>query len=589
MVRRPWRRVRRSRRPDRAAAADRRRRRATPAMPHVRGHGGRQPPSRSARRRGRSTRRGPRRAPRRPPGPRARSPPPGTSSHATSYRSSRCIIDEPWCRLVGHEHGHVAAAGQGACGDVGPADRQDHGVVGDRGGQRVGGRVVVDLVGQLPRQLERLLRREQVGAQPPQRPALGMSLDDPSAGDDEARTDRTASSCIACAVSRTSDAGSAPGPGRRTGGARSDARYVDATAVLRRTLPGDRYHRSGGHRTLASDLMLAPLGAASRPLEDWLTTFHLASVVLDPYTNESSWILKTAARILEGLRGSDARVNFVVTSDADDAKAFLGPLADEFLVFCDPDRATVEALGLSQLPAFVFIRVDGTVGGRGRGLEPRRVAQVAETIAEATAWLARRSRSPVRSRAVPTAHRHTTERGRAAARPPGLRQPSGDPRRRSRRHGRAVLVAPPGAGKTTIVPLRLLDEDVAGRSDDRDARTASAGHACRGATDGRTCSARRSARPVGYQTRDERRIGRDTRHRGRHRGRAHPTAAARPRVARRRADRVRRGARAQPADRPRPGADARRRRQPASRPARPGDVGDARHRSVWPPCSAALR
>ena len=48
-----------------------------------------------------------------------------------------------------------------------------------------------------------------------------------------------------------------------------------------------------------SDLVLAPLGAEPRPLDDWLTTFHLASVVLDPYTNESSWILKTATRILE--------------------------------------------------------------------------------------------------------------------------------------------------------------------------------------------------------------------------------------------------------------------------------------------------
>ena len=136
------------------------------------------------------------------------------------------------------------------------------------------------------------------------------------------------------------------------------------------------------------DLVLAPLGAASRPLGDWLTTFHLASVVLDPYTNESSWILETAARILEGLRGSDARVNLVVTSDSDDAKEFLGPYADEFLVFCDPDRTTVRALGLSQLPAFVFIRVDGTVGASAEGWNPAEWRQVAETIANATSWLA---------------------------------------------------------------------------------------------------------------------------------------------------------------------------------------------------------
>ena len=67
------------------------------------------------------------------------------------------------------------------------------------------------------------------------------------------------------------------------------------------------------------DLVLAPLGGEPRPLEEWLTTFHLASVVLDPYTNESSWILPTATRILEGLRGSDARVNFLVTADDADS------------------------------------------------------------------------------------------------------------------------------------------------------------------------------------------------------------------------------------------------------------------------------
>jgi len=78
----------------------------------------------------------------------------------------------------------------------------------------------------------------------------------------------------------------------------------------------------------ALDTTLMSLGGETRPLEEWLTTFHLASVVLDPYTNESSWVLKTAARILENLRGTDARVNFVVTADADSARQFLGPLTD---------------------------------------------------------------------------------------------------------------------------------------------------------------------------------------------------------------------------------------------------------------------
>jgi hypothetical protein len=134
------------------------------------------------------------------------------------------------------------------------------------------------------------------------------------------------------------------------------------------------------------ELVLAPLGAEARPLEEWLTTFHLATVVLDPYTNESSWILPTAARILEGLRGSDARVNFMVTADEGDVRAFLGPLVEEFLVFTDPERMAVKALGLTELPAFLFIRVDGTVVAAAEGWTAASWRAVANAIAVATAW-----------------------------------------------------------------------------------------------------------------------------------------------------------------------------------------------------------
>jgi len=135
-------------------------------------------------------------------------------------------------------------------------------------------------------------------------------------------------------------------------------------------------------------LVLTPLGSTPRPLSEWLTTFHLATVVLDPYTNESSWILDTATRILEALRGADARVNLLVTADEADTRAFLGPLAERFLVFCDPDRAAVRALGLEQIPAFVFIRVDGTVVAAAEGWVPADWRKVAHEIATWTSWLA---------------------------------------------------------------------------------------------------------------------------------------------------------------------------------------------------------
>ena len=137
---------------------------------------------------------------------------------------------------------------------------------------------------------------------------------------------------------------------------------------------------------LDDDLQLSPIGGKPRPLTDWLTTFHLASVVVDPYTNESSWILDTAVRILEEFRGSQARVNFVVTADERDAERFLGPLTERFLVFCDPDRAFVRATGLTRLPAFAFVRVDGELAASAEGWSPREWEIVAETIAEVANW-----------------------------------------------------------------------------------------------------------------------------------------------------------------------------------------------------------
>jgi hypothetical protein len=132
--------------------------------------------------------------------------------------------------------------------------------------------------------------------------------------------------------------------------------------------------------------VLSPLGGDARPLVEWLTTFHLATVALDPYTNESSWILDTAARVLRSFRGAAVRVNLLITCGPDEAKQFLGPLADEFLVFCDPDRTAVKAFGLATLPAFVFVRIDGTIPEAAEGWNPAAWRKVSETIATTTQW-----------------------------------------------------------------------------------------------------------------------------------------------------------------------------------------------------------
>jgi hypothetical protein len=134
------------------------------------------------------------------------------------------------------------------------------------------------------------------------------------------------------------------------------------------------------------DTTLQPLSGDARPLEEWLTTFHLATIVLDPFTNESAWILPTAVRILRQFAGASVRANFVITAKPNEAREFLGPFADEILVFCDPARTFVKQLGLSELPAFVYIQIDGNVPISAEGWNANAWRSVAHHIATAVSW-----------------------------------------------------------------------------------------------------------------------------------------------------------------------------------------------------------
>lgn len=117
-----------------------------------------------------------------------------------------------------------------------------------------------------------------------------------------------------------------------------------------------------------------------------MTTFHLAMVILDPFTIESSWIIDSAARILGGFRGADVRIAFMVTGTDDQAKQFLGPFVDEFLTFSDPDRAFVKGLELEQLPAFVHLDHSLNVLGAAEGWRPREWREVAAGLADLMHW-----------------------------------------------------------------------------------------------------------------------------------------------------------------------------------------------------------
>jgi hypothetical protein len=135
-----------------------------------------------------------------------------------------------------------------------------------------------------------------------------------------------------------------------------------------------------------ADLLLDPLGGEPRTVAAWLTTFHLCVVVLDPYTNESSWLLETAGRLLQGYSAADARVAFLVTADDADAKQFLGPWTDRVLVFTDPDREAVKALGLEALPALVHLNISGAVEASAEGWDPDEWRRVLDNLSRILDW-----------------------------------------------------------------------------------------------------------------------------------------------------------------------------------------------------------
>lgn len=135
-----------------------------------------------------------------------------------------------------------------------------------------------------------------------------------------------------------------------------------------------------------ADLTLTPINGEARTISDWVTTFQLAAVVLDPFTNESSWILETAGRLLTHFREADCRVAFIVTGTPAETRQFLGPWADKVLTFADPERAAARAMGLNELPAFVQVRGDLHLAASAEGWDPEQWRQVAASLAKANSW-----------------------------------------------------------------------------------------------------------------------------------------------------------------------------------------------------------
>ena len=147
----------------------------------------------------------------------------------------------------------------------------------------------------------------------------------------------------------------------------------------------------------------------TRTLDDWATVFNLAIVVL-PDRPEGASFLPVVERIFATFGDSDVRTIVCVPTTPAIAKRILGADVDKWLVWCDPERAFVESLGLERLPAFVHLRLDTSLVSAAQGWSPSEWQKVADEIARHEHWtLADRLRARA-TRARPRAGRSPADR-----------------------------------------------------------------------------------------------------------------------------------------------------------------------------------
>jgi len=132
-------------------------------------------------------------------------------------------------------------------------------------------------------------------------------------------------------------------------------------------------------------LALTSLRGVTRTLDDWATVFNLAIVVL-PARPEATTFLPVVERIFATFGDSDVRTCICVPSTAAITRRILGPTAEQALVFCDPDGALAQTLGLERLPAFVHLRQDTSLVSAAQGWSPTEWQKVADAIARSVHW-----------------------------------------------------------------------------------------------------------------------------------------------------------------------------------------------------------
>ena len=138
--------------------------------------------------------------------------------------------------------------------------------------------------------------------------------------------------------------------------------------------------------TVPAETVLDPLQGEPRSFEDWVTTFHLTLVGLDPFKQASGILIPTAARILRNFSGSNCRMAWLVAGTPEQALEFLGPWTEDILTFADPERAAIKALGIATLPAIVHVNQGLEIVNLAQGWNPLEWRHVSDTLAQKMRW-----------------------------------------------------------------------------------------------------------------------------------------------------------------------------------------------------------
>ncbi|MFW2383090.1 MAG: hypothetical protein ACN4GZ_15155, partial [Acidimicrobiales bacterium] len=133
------------------------------------------------------------------------------------------------------------------------------------------------------------------------------------------------------------------------------------------------------------EMVLDSIHGKPYAVRDWLTSYPLLLVSLDPYTHESAWILETAGRFLDHFTPANVRTAWLCTSDAEGCRQFLGPWADKFLTFADEDRTVVDALGIERLPSVTAIYSDLSYA-TASGWDPTAWREITAHLAKVLSW-----------------------------------------------------------------------------------------------------------------------------------------------------------------------------------------------------------